>query len=211
MKTCNECGQEYKRDRCPHCIRLNQWETQRKAKVVETFSPRIQRDLNTIDIDPGKIDKCLKALQMSGKDNLFITGPVGSGKTLFTAALTIERRKRAWIDHEYHPHEFISVPALYEKIKATFHSESESDVLQEYIDIDWLVLDDIGVESSSDWSYQTLYYLINSRYENLKTTIFTSNLSLSELADKWEDARIPSRINGSSEVFRLDHKDWRTV
>ena len=53
----------------------------------------------------------------------------------------------------------------------------------------------------SDWAYQTLYSLINHRYDWLKTTIITSNYTLDELQDNWQDDRITSRIKRMCELL----------
>jgi len=48
-------------------------------------------------------------------------------------------------------------------------------------------MDDIGSESHKgidDWASSKIYQIINSRYNNLKATIFTTNCNLQELNDK---------------------------
>ena len=64
------------------------------------------------------------------------------------------------------------------------------EIINKYSLVDWLVLDDLGIEKTSDWSFQTLYLIINQRYEKLKPVIFTSNLSLEELAGQLGDDRL---------------------
>jgi|TARA_Y100000034_G_scaffold47492_1_gene58474 DNA replication protein DnaC len=80
--------------------------------------------------------------------------------------------------------------------------------IEEDFDPQILILDDVGSEKASDWTIETLYYLINKRYEEKKPTIITSNLPLSELADKVGD-RITSRIAEMCEIVRLEGKDKR--
>lgn len=45
-----------------------------------------------------------------------------------------------------------------------------------------VVLDDLGREKVSDWTGETIYALVNARYEGRLPTLVTSNLSPSELA-----------------------------
>lgn len=80
--------------------------------------------------------------------------------------------------------------------------------IEEDFDPQILILDDVGSEKVSDWTIETLYHLINDRYENNKPTIITSNLSLKELAEKVGD-RIPSRIAEMCEVIKIEGKDRR--
>ena len=72
---------------------------------------------------------------------------------------------------------------------------------------DLLILDDIGVERGTPWTQERLYDLINTRYNECKCTIFTSNLSPVEIEDKL-GIRIASRIR-SSKVMELKGVDRR--
>jgi len=53
--------------------------------------------------------------------------------------------------------------------------------MQRCIDVDVLVLDDIGQEKPSEWVKERLYIIINERYQLGKKTILTSNVSLQKL------------------------------
>jgi DNA replication protein DnaC len=76
------------------------------------------------------------------------------------------------------------------------------------LDADMLLLDDIGAEKTTDWTIEKLYLIINSRYENEKCTIFASNLSPDQLADRMGD-RIASRIAAMTTLFNFGNKDRR--
>ena len=71
-----------------------------------------------------------------------------------------------------------------------------------------LFIDDIGAEKMTEWVAETFYLILNYRYNEMLPTIFTSNLSPSELAERIGD-RIVSRIIGSSDVIKLDGEDRR--
>lgn len=45
-----------------------------------------------------------------------------------------------------------------------------------------VVLDDLGREKVSDWTGETIYTLVNARYERMLPTLVTSNLTAAELA-----------------------------
>lgn len=72
---------------------------------------------------------------------------------------------------------------------------------------DLLILDDIGVERGTPWTQERLYDLLNTRYNECKCTIFTSNLGPTEIEDKL-GTRIASRIR-SSEIVELKGVDRR--
>ena len=72
---------------------------------------------------------------------------------------------------------------------------------------DLLILDDIGVERGTPWTQERLYDLLNTRYNECKCTIFTSNLGPTEIEDKL-GTRIASRIR-SSKIIELKGVDRR--
>jgi DNA replication protein DnaC len=51
------------------------------------------------------------------------------------------------------------------------------DVLRPVLEADVLVLDDLGVEKTSEWVHETLGLVINARYNARLATIITSNLA----------------------------------
>jgi DNA replication protein DnaC len=59
----------------------------------------------------------------------------------------------------------------------------------------------------SDWAKQIWYIIIDRRYSDMKPTIYTSNLSLGEIAEFYGD-RIASRLSAGI-VLTIDAKDYR--
>ena len=148
--------------------------------------------------------------------SLYITGVCGSGKTHLSIALmqiwyadnlrvyedgkTIYQPKRAW---------FLPVVELMLEIKQAWtDSVAEKEIIDKYSHIDLLVLDDLGAEKMSEASRQIFYLLLDRRYRHCKQTIITSNLSLNELQEAFDD-RIASRICEMGIVVDLGDKDWR--
>ena len=105
---------------------------------------------------------------------------------------------------------FISVPELLLEIRDTFQSNeiSEKAVIDKYSWVDVLILDDLGVEKTSDWVLQTLYTIMDRRYREELRTIITSNLDIEEIREKFDD-RIASRIVGMCRICTLKGKDRR--
>ena len=95
------------------------------------------------------------------------------------------------------------------EIKFSFKENDTEEVLNEYEQAHLLIIDDLGAENITDWSYEMLYQIINYRYSNLLPTIFISNLSDLELEKKL-DKRIVSRIyEMCKKGIRLTGKDYR--
>lgn len=71
-----------------------------------------------------------------------------------------------------------------------------------------VVIDDFGKEKATDWASERLYVLIESRYQNLLSTIVTTNRTLDELDDLGYGAAV-SRLQETCRVVRVDAKDYR--
>lgn len=92
---------------------------------------------------------------------------------------------------------FARVPDMLQRFKRSFDrsaEENEGDLIDMYSQASLLVLDDIGAELATDWSYLTLYLIVDNRYNEMLPTIFTSNLTLEELVGRFMDERLVSRI-----------------
>ena len=136
---------------------------------------------------------------------LYLYGSCGTGKTHLAAAITRQlllKGKQVV---------FTCVPMLCLDIKKAFNENSritEQDAIQAYVSCEYLVLDDLGVEKTTEWVKKTLGYIIYERDNMYKPTIITSNFSLDELADQ-TGQRSASRIAGMSQVIRILGPDWR--
>lgn len=149
------------------------------------------------------------------RQSYFLTGPVGTGKTHLAAAILKE-----WIKYRhplatgYQLHAewnsaFIAVPELLGHIQATFNPKHDTST--EYMQNSFqyakcLVLDDLGAEKMSEWSFSCLYRIISYRNDSLWPTVVTSNLGLAQI-DTWEP-RIASRLGGWR-VVAMSGKDRR--
>jgi DNA replication protein DnaC len=139
------------------------------------------------------------------KDNLFLFGPTGLGKShLATAAA------RRYISAQSLEAEVCNVEKLMRwfQMRDPREQEHRLDILAKRR---VLVLDDIGVEKTSNFNLGILYDLINTRDMNGRNgLIITSNLDLQRLAvEKFGDDRVPSRINGLCRRIEMTGEDQR--
>lgn len=159
-------------------------------------------------------DKAIKALDNKG--HVFITGTTGTGKTHFGIGLLLDRfaenlyyrEEMDRIDFKYTKPRFLSAVELFLELKESFKGDGEKSILDKYTRPYVLLIDDIGAEKVTDWSRQVFYTLIDRRYVNMKPTIITSNLSMAEFAEKFDD-RVASRIADMGEIITLTGKDRR--
>jgi DNA replication protein DnaC len=137
--------------------------------------------------------------------NTFLYGPVGSGKTIEAILLAIGEKKNRYFRNQTCSISFESISELFYFFKQSFgKNEEENEKVENLSNTDILILDDIGVEKTSDWALSVLYLIINRRYENKKLTLITSNFSLEELATKLGDDRITSRISRMCKIVKLE-------
>ena len=212
MKNCSICKQEIpsNRELCRGCLKQKQWDDIKWGEADNLFPPRIVSVLRESELNIS-LDK----KDITTKSGLYLYGSVGAGKTIYAASVLMELKRISYLSEnsKYIEGQFIKVTKLLEDLRASFNTDNAGETSQTIIDqcinVDVLILDDIGSQKITDWVRNTLYLIIDSRYENLKTTIFTSNGSLNELADQYEDNRIPSRIEEMCRIKHFTNKDYR--
>ena len=132
-------------------------------------------------------------------ENLFIHGPAGTGKTHLGTALI--RKFHGLI---YKPQE------IYRECRGHETGDDEQRAIQYFINYSWLMIDDLGVDKKTEWSFSTLYEIIDGRYMwDKKGLIITSNLSLQALTERFMDDRISSRIIGMCKIIEITGRDRR--
>ena len=141
---------------------------------------------------------------LSNRNGLYLYGECGTGKTYVFYAM-----QKVAIANEL-KFKIFNATTLLNKIRSGFNKNSENEYFLEDISETKgvLAIDDIGSEKLTDWAGETFYSIINTRYEKMLPTFFSSNLSLPELADKMGD-RIASRIAEMCQIIKLSGKDLR--
>ena len=141
---------------------------------------------------------------------LFLTGPVGSGKTHLAVAINdyIARILKRKLDYHSRFIIFTTAIDLLSEIKYSYESNDTERTITYYEDCSLLILDDLGIEKSTEWSHELFYKIIDTRYSNLKPTIITTNLSDEELKVKLSE-RIVSRIFEMCEGVKFTGTDYR--
>jgi DNA replication protein DnaC len=121
---------------------------------------------------------------------LWLMGDVGTGKTtlaMIVSKAAIEAGRTVVV---------YSLPKLLGVIRDSISSD---DGMMRFLDrlaaVDLLHIDDLGAENRTDWVLEQLYTIVNSRYEDERAMIVTTNLSYEELVEQLGE-RTVSRLVG---------------
>ncbi len=137
------------------------------------------------------------------RKNMIFTGKTGTGKTFFLNSICCALRSRGFSVV------FITAGRLFEILrKYAFSEENNFDSL---LQADMLIIDDLGSEPLfNNITVEYLFMLINERTQLNKAICISTNLTPSQLAERYTD-RIASRIfdEANSYTFNLAGKDLR--
>jgi DNA replication protein DnaC len=158
--------------------------------------------------DMDLIDPAIKAeldkVAFGDGEGVMIHGGVGTGKTFLAVAVLFDLLK----SYDYREVMFATMPDLLDRIRASYNAPTRDDVLERALEVQVLVLDDLGTEKVTDWVREKVYQIINRRYNEQLCTICTTNLAPSQLA-KHIGERTVSRLMEMCRVVKLDGADRR--
>jgi DNA replication protein DnaC len=124
---------------------------------------------------------------------LFLEGQPGVGKTHLAVAVLKQVVQTTGARGL-----FYDTRDLLRVIRSTYDPSirtTELEVLRPVMRAELLVLDDLGAEKTSEWVEETMNLIVNTRYNERRLTIFTSN---------YED--IPDDTDPNSLLFRIGHR-----
>lgn len=167
-----------------------------KLKEVSLLGKRYKEaSFEKLELDRGEeyieaVERCKKYCenweQVKAKGmGIYLYGSIGIGKTMLTACIgnrLLEQRVAVL---------FTSFLEIAKVLKDKYsRNESELGFMKNLEQVDLLILDDIGTEvivkstKEKSWLQEKIYEIINARYVQKKSTIFSSNESLQELQTK---------------------------
>ena len=137
--------------------------------------------------------------------NVLLTGKSGLGKTFLMHAMAnrmIERGLNVLV---------ISAYQFVESARKSYFDQEDS--MDELMNVPILMMDDLGSEPLiRNITVELLFNLVNERMIRGRATVFSTNLKLEELRERYTE-RIVSRISdpSTSLVIALEGKDLRRV
>lgn len=146
--------------------------------------------------------------------SLLLLGPTGTGKThnaygAVAAAVKVAWQTRAGI---YRMPRWIALTHadLCASLRPRGRDHDPEAELERYRRYDLLMVDDLGAAKSTEFVEEATYRLVNGRYEDMRPSIFTSNLAPGELREAVGD-RIASRLVETCTRVVLDGPDRRRI
>ena len=230
-KQCNDTGyitQEYHSTMC-NCLKqeifnieynksnISNLETQNFNNFSSTiYSDKIDIEKYNSEISPRENIELIKNICMNfinnfddpNEKNLLFTGTTGVGKTFLSSCIAkeiIEKGKTVL---------YQTAPIMLDTIiDYKFNKNNVSDTTYKNIlEVDLLIIDDLGTESMNNIKFAELFNIINTRLLNKNNkalkTIISTNLGLPML-NKTYGERITSRLIGNYNICRFFGDDLR--
>jgi DNA replication protein DnaC len=107
------------------------------------------------------------------KTGLLLIGPIGTGKTHLAVGIMHELIRGKGV-----PCRFCDYRELLKQIQNSYNASvqtTELEILQPVFNTEVLVLDELGAIRPTEWVWDTVSHILNSRYNDKKTTIITTN------------------------------------
>jgi len=119
--------------------------------------------------------------QLDSGQGIWFEGDVGTGKTTLAMLISAEALRQG------HSVAIYSLPRLLGLLRETFDDGSDaslSQLLAGLAAVDLLHIDDVGAEQSSPWVLEQLYTIVNTRYEDGRSMVLTTNLDPPKLREQ---------------------------
>lgn len=103
----------------------------------------------------------------------------------------------------------LNVPQLLEDMRPGSYGDKE-ELYYKALNVDLLVLDDLGTEVLTPWVFEKIYAIVNYRRDCLKPIIFTSNYRLESLTERFASkdnvgaSRLITRIVDNCKTWKID-------
>jgi DNA replication protein DnaC len=109
----------------------------------------------------------------TGGNGLLLTGSIGVGKTHLAVGML-----QSLISERGVKGLFFDYRDLLKQVQNSYNRNvevTELEVLQPVFDAEVLVLDELGASKPTDWVWDTVAHILNTRYNEQRTTIITTN------------------------------------
>lgn len=149
----------------------------------------------------------IKNFDSPEEKNLMFLGPTGLGKTFLSNCIAkelIDSGKTVL---------YQTAPVMLDSIiKSKF--ENSTTLMENILDVNLLIIDDLGTETMNNMKFTELFNIINTRLLNqnnkITKTIISTNMDMKDIFNIY-DERIGSRIVGNYNICRFFGDDIRMI
>ena len=152
---------------------------------------------------------CLEFTKKFGhrKENLLFCGKPGLGKTFLCSCIAKELLDTGVTVL------YLTAPEMFrqledEKFSKKDEYDNEGGFLNDMMNVDLLIIDDLGTEFPTAFTNSELFDIINTRMISKKPVIISTNLEIAEIQEHYSD-RVTSRIIGGYRLLKFIGDDIR--
>ena len=186
-----------------------------KARSLSAVIPRLYRDLSFDRAPVNEIEPAVVAAtrrfaatiedQLDAGRGLWFMGSVGTGKT--TLAMLVSKAA----SEAGRSVAIYSLPRLLHEIRENAHQAGSShvDLLDRLTAVDLLHIDDVGAQRTTEWVLEELYSIVNARYEDKRSIMITTNITVADELREQITARTVSRLTEMCEELPVLNPDLR--
>lgn len=182
---------------------------------IDLYSNSVNESVYSSNISPRDNIRNIKDIALgfienfdnADEKNLLFLGNTGLGKTFLSNCIANELLKKGKTVL------YQTAPVMLDTIiDYRFNKNTTSSIYENILDVDLLIIDDLGTECMNSMKFSELFNVINTRLLNqnnqITKTIISTNLNLKELSEKY-DERIFSRFVGYYNICRFFGDDIR--
>lgn len=180
---------------------------------LNLFSDKVNLEKYGLNISPREnmkdiINSCMEFVDnMNNPDgkNLLFSGSTGLGKTYLSNAIVTEVLNKGYTVL------YQTAPVMLDTLISKMF-KNDTTFSENLLNVDLLVIDDLGTETMNSMKFTELYKIINTRLLNqngkVTKTIISTNLDLQGLYNTY-DERLVSRFIGHYDIYRFFGDDIR--
>lgn len=180
---------------------------------INLFSNEINKEKYGSNISPKEnmkdiVSSCLRFIDTfddSAGKNLLFSGGTGLGKTYLSNAIVSKLLEKGYTVL------YQTAPVMLDTLISKMF-KNDSTFSENLLNVDLLVIDDLGTETMNSMKFTELYKIINTRLLNqngkITKTIISTNLDLQGLYNTY-DERLVSRFIGHYDIYRFFGDDIR--
>ena len=182
----------------------------------DLYSDEVNYDLYKSKISPREnmkiiydyATKFIENFDNPEEKNLIFIGPTGLGKTYLSNCIAKELLSKGKTVL------YQTAPVMLDMVTSAHFDGNENykNVIDNILNVDLLIIDDLGTEMMNSMKFAELFTIINTRLlnqrNNVTKTIISTNLDLKSIFETYQE-RIGSRIVGNYNIFKFFGDDIR--